>query len=129
MAAHLRQVFAAHGGHLGARGSVSYLFTRTGILTYADRPGLAELALATGAEDVTASNGGIEILTDPEDFSSVREALAAAGFVALSAQVTQRAATTVELSGDTAQTMRILMAGLGTLVDVQDVHTNARFRA
>ena len=130
MAAHLRRLFAAHGGHLGAQGSVSYLFARTGVLTYAPTLGsvpLAELALAAGAEDVHAGTGGIEILTDPEDFVSVREALNAAGFIALTAQITQRAATTVELSGEAAQTMRTFVAGLGTLDEVQGVYTNARF--
>jgi transcriptional/translational regulatory protein YebC/TACO1 len=127
MAAHLRRVFAAHGGYLGAQGSVSYLFARTGVLTYAQHPGLAELALAAGAEDVQASNGGIEILTDPEDLNSVRTALGAAGFVALTSQITHRAATTVDLSGEAALAMRTLMAGLDTVDDVQSVYTNARF--
>lgn len=130
MAAHLRRVFAAHGGYLGAQGSVSYLFARTGVLTYAPGAGsapLAELALAAGAEDVHASSGGIEILTDPEDFGCVRAALNAAGFVALTAQITQRAATTVALTGEAAQVMRTFVAGLSTLDDVQGVYTNARF--
>jgi transcriptional/translational regulatory protein YebC/TACO1 len=127
LAAHLRQVFAAHGGHLGAHGSVSYLFTRTGVLTYPDGPALAELALAAGAEDVQTRNGGIEILTDPEDFHSVRAALSAAGFVPETAQITQRPATTVELSGAEAQAMRTFVAGLATVDAVQGVYTNARF--
>ena len=127
LAAHLRGVFAAHGGHLGATGSVSYLFTRTGVLTYATGSELAELALAAGAEDVQAGSGGIEILTDPEDFASVRAALAVAGFVPLTAQITQRPATTIQLSGDTAHAMRTFVAGLGSVDTVQDVFTNARF--
>ena len=129
-AAHLRRLFAAHGGYLGAQGAVSYLFARAGVLTYAPTLGsapLAELALAAGAEDVHAGTGGIEILTDPEDFVSVREALSAAGFIALTAQITQRAATTVELNGEAAQAMRTFVAGLGTLDGVQGVYTNARF--
>ena len=127
LAAHLREVFAAHGGHLGAQGSVSYLFTRTGVLTYAEGAVLAELALAAGAEDVQASNGGIEILTDPDDFQSIRAALGAAGFVPLTGEITQRAATTVELSGAAAQAMRTFVAGLATVDSVQGVYTNARF--
>jgi transcriptional/translational regulatory protein YebC/TACO1 len=126
-AAHLRRVFAAHGGHLGARGSVSYLFARTGVITCAVEPGLAELALAAGAEDVQASSGGIEILTDPDDFQNVAAALSAGGFVALTAQITQRPAMTVELRGEDAQTMRTFVAGLGRLDAVQDIYTNARF--
>jgi transcriptional/translational regulatory protein YebC/TACO1 len=127
LAAHLRRVFAAHGGHLGATGSVSYLFTRTGVLTYATGSELAELALAAGAEDVLAGSGGIEILTDPEDFASVRAALAVAGFVPLAAQITQRPATTIQLSGDDAHAMRTFVAGLGNVDAVQGVYTNARF--
>jgi transcriptional/translational regulatory protein YebC/TACO1 len=129
MAAHLRRLFAIHGGYLGAQGSVSYLFARTGVLTYPPTPAaapLAELALAAGAEDVTAGTGGIEILTDPEDLVGVREALSAAGFLAVSAQITQRAATTVELSGEAAQEMRTFVAGLGALDEVRAVYTNAR---
>jgi transcriptional/translational regulatory protein YebC/TACO1 len=127
LAAHLRQVFAEHGGHLGARGSVSYLFTPTGVLTYAAGPGLADLALAAGAEDVQAGSGGVEILTDPEDFQSVRAVLDAAGFIALEGQITQRPATTVELRGADAQAMRTFVAGLDSLEAVQGVYTNARF--
>jgi transcriptional/translational regulatory protein YebC/TACO1 len=126
-AAHLRQVFAAHGGYLGAQGSVSYLFARTGVITYAPGPGLTDLALEAGAEDVQASSGGIEILTDPDDFLSIRAALSAAGFVALSARITQRPAMTIELSGADVQTMRTFVAGLGTLDAVQGIYTNARF--
>ncbi len=80
------------------QGAVSYLFASTGVLTYAtgsELAELAELALAAGAEDVQAASGGIEILTDPEDFASVRAALAAAGFVPLTAQITQRPAATI----------------------------------
>ena len=128
-AAHLRRVFAAHGGHLGAQGSVSYLFARTGVITYAVGPGLADLALAAGAEDVQASSGGIEILTDPDDFLNIRAALSAAGYVALTAQITQRPATTIELRGDDVQTMRTFVAGLGALDAVQGIYTNARFPA
>jgi len=127
LAAQLRRVFAAHGGHLGAHGSVSYLFARTGVLTYAPDPVLAELALAAGAEDVQSSNGGIEILTDPDDFQNVQTALGAAGFIALTGEITQRAATTVALRGAEAQAMRTFVAGLAQVEAVQGVYTNARF--
>lgn len=127
LAAHLRRVFAAHGGHLGAQGSVSYLFARTGVLTYPSGAALTELALAAGAEDVQMGSGGIEILTDPDDFLTIQAALSAAGFDALTAQITQRPATTIELSGADAHAMRTFVAGLGSLDAVQDVYTNARF--
>ncbi len=129
LAAQLRRVFAAHGGYLGAQGSVSYLFMMTGVMTYALGAGLADLALAAGAEDVQASSGGIEILTDPDDFLSIRAALSAAGFVALTAQITQRPATTIELSGADVQTMRTFLTGLGGVDAVRNIYTNARYPA
>jgi transcriptional/translational regulatory protein YebC/TACO1 len=97
------------------------------VSSLAPGPGLTDLALAAGAEDVQAGSGGIEILTDPDDFLSIRAALAAAGFVALTAQITQRPATTIELQGEDVQAMRTFVAGLGTLDAVQDIYTNARF--
>ncbi len=141
-AAQLRRAFTEHGGFLGARGSVSYLFARTGVLIYAPsshltppvldesgavQPSLAELALAAGAEDVLVGSGGIEILTDPEDFQGIRAALFAAGFVALSATITQRPATTVALNAADAENLRTFVAGLDTLDDVHNVYTNAQF--
>jgi transcriptional/translational regulatory protein YebC/TACO1 len=127
LAAHLRRVFSAHGGHLGAQGSVSYLFIRTGVLTYAAGQDVAQLALAAGAEDVVTGSGGIEILTDPEDFTQVRSALGAAGFEPLTAQITQRPATTVELRGEAAREMQIFMTGLSGVESVQGIYTNARY--
>jgi transcriptional/translational regulatory protein YebC/TACO1 len=60
-------------------------------------------------------------------FSLIRERLSAAGFVPLTAQITQRAATTVELTGADAQAMRTFVAGLGSVAAVQGIYTNARY--
>ena len=77
-----------------------------------EEPGKSIMALASAGNlslsqtVLSILNEGIEILTDPDDFQSIRATLGAAGFVALTAQITQRAATTVELSGAAAQAMR-----------------------
>jgi len=126
----LRAVFAAHGGYLGARDSVAYLFNEAGVLRFgppADREGFARIALAAGAEDVVAEGASVLVVTDPPDLMRVRLALRAAGFEAEGALVTHRPAIRVGLTGEAARQMRALLAGLGAVQDVQGIYTNAEF--
>ena len=103
-AADVRRTFTEHGGHLGARGSVRYLFNEVGLLTFP--PGtnvepLIQLALHAGAEDVVPSeDGSIEVLADPTEFDAVRAIITAGGFIPATADVTQRAATPNRISGE-----------------------------
>jgi transcriptional/translational regulatory protein YebC/TACO1 len=123
--AQLRQVVREHGGYLGARGSVSYLFNEVGQLTFApgtDAVRVAAIALAAGAEDVIPAP--LEVLTDPIEFDTVRAALQAAGFVPASAEVTHRASITVPLTGEAAIVMLHLIEALKDLKDVENVYTN-----
>lgn len=123
----LRGLFATHGGHLGARGAVAYLFNAVGLLTYAPAAQLARRALDAGAEDIQPREDAlVEVITDPLDFAAVRAALARAGHVAVAAGITQRAATTVELQGPQAEAMRDLLQELTRYSSVQDIYTNAR---
>jgi transcriptional/translational regulatory protein YebC/TACO1 len=139
--ARLRQIVLAHGGYIGAKGSVSYLFNEVGRLVFApgtDAAQLTGVALQAGAEDVIgvrASQPGarqpevsdppLEVLTDPIDFETVRVALQAAGFVPISAQVTHRASITVPLEGEAAVRMLHLIEALKDLDDVENIYTNA----
>lgn len=85
-----------------------------------------EAALEAGAEDVvTNDDGSIEVLTTPEDFQAVKEALQAAGLEPEFAEVTMKAATTVTLTDDDAEKMLRLQDMLEDLDDVQEVYTNA----
>ena len=123
--ARVRQVVLAHGGLLGARGSVSYLFNQVGRLVFApgtDAARLSGVAVQAGAEDVIPAS--LEVLTDPIDFETVRVALQAAGFVPISAQVTYRASITVALQGEAAVAMLHLIKALKDLNDVENVYTN-----
>jgi len=128
--ARVRQVVLAHGGLLGARGSVSYLFNQVGRLVFApgtDAARLSGVAVQAGAEDVIpprAPRLSLEVLTDPIDFETVRVALQAAGFVPISAQVTYRASITVALQGEAAVAMLHLIKALKDLNDVENVYTN-----
>ncbi len=127
--AEVRQVFAEHGGSLGAEGSVAYLFNQVGLMSYppgtnVDR--LMEAALDAGAEDVLASSdGSLDVLTDPLDFETVRARLTADGFAAADGEITQRAAIPAVLEGEAAESMVRLLDHLEDLDDVHEVYSNA----
>ena len=85
-----------------------------------------EAALEAGAEDVmTDDEGGIEVLTPPHDFSTVKDALEAAGFKAEMAEIVMKPATETVFTGDDAVKMQKLLDALENLDDVQEVYTNA----
>jgi transcriptional/translational regulatory protein YebC/TACO1 len=89
-----------------------------------------EAALEAGAEDVVSGDdGSIEVLTSPADFEAVKEALEKAGFKAEVAEVTMRAETPIELSGEEGQKMQKLLDVIEDLDDVQAVYTNAEIEA
>lgn len=126
--AQVRRTFDRYGGNLGADGSVSYLFNTVGLMTYppgTDEEQLMRVALEAGAEDVVPSDDcSVEVLADPLEFDTVRAVLIHSGFAPATAQVTQRAATPLELSGQSAELMVHLLAALEELDEVQDVYSN-----
>jgi YebC/PmpR family DNA-binding regulatory protein len=125
----VRHAFTKAGGNLGTDGSVAYLFTKTGILSYAegaDEDALMEAALEAGANDViTNDDGSIDVMTSPEDYLAVKEALVAAGFEPDNAEVTMQASTQTELGAEDAEKMLRLIDRLEDLDDVQNVYSNA----
>ncbi len=127
----VRNAFSKSGGNLGTDGSVSYLFTKLGTLTYpagSDEDAVMEAALEAGAEDVaTSDDGSIEVTTTPESFTTVKEAMFAAGLETDLAEVTMHPATTVELGLEQAEKVMRLIDVLEDLDDVQNVYTNADF--
>jgi YebC/PmpR family DNA-binding regulatory protein len=126
--ADLRRAFSEHGGHLGAEGSVSYLFNHVGLMTYppgTDEERLMHAALEAGAEDVVPnSDRSIEVLADPMEFETVRAILEDRGFVPAVAEVTERASLTTPLSGEPAERMVHLLVALEGLDDVRNVYSN-----
>lgn len=126
--ADLRRAFNEHGGHLGAEGSVSYLFNHVGLMTYppgTDEERLMRAALEAGAEDVVPnSDRSIEVLADPMEFETVRAILTDRGFVPVAAEVTERASLTTPLSGEPAERMVRLLETLEDLDDVRNVYSN-----
>ena len=125
----VRHAFSKCGGNLGTDGSVAYLFTRRGQLTFSadtDEESLMEVALESGVEDfVTNDDGSFDVFTSFEEFGAVRDALEAAGFAPESAEVTMVPSTQAELDLDTAQKVVRLIDMLEDLDDVQNVYSNA----
>ncbi|MBU3736416.1 MAG: YebC/PmpR family DNA-binding transcriptional regulator [Methylobacterium sp.] len=127
--ADVRHAFSKFGGNLGTDGSVAFLFKHCGTLLFA--PGTSEdrvmeAALDDGAEDVISNDdGSIEVVTAPNDFGAVKEALEAAGLKAEMAEVTMKASTETVLAGDEGLRMQKLLDALDDLDDVQDVYTSA----
>ncbi len=128
--AEVRHVFSKYGGNLGTDGSVAYLFSKIGVLNFA--PGTSEdevmeVALEAGAEDVvTADDGSIEVVTAPEAYSDVKQAMKAAGLVPENSEITQRASLEVELDVETGEKVLRFLDALEDLDDTQDVFSNAQ---
>ena len=127
----VRHAFTKSGGNLGTDGSVSYLFTKQGMMTYpsgSDEDTIMEAALEAGADDVVSNDdGSIEVITEWEELTTVKEAMTAAGHEPETADVIHQAATSVDLELEDAEKVMRLIDMLEDLDDVQSVHTNADF--
>jgi YebC/PmpR family DNA-binding regulatory protein len=126
--ADVRLAFTQHGGNLGADGSVSYLFNTVGVMTYppgTDEERLMQVALEAGAEDVVPNgDSSMEVLADPLELDTVCAVLTHGGFAPSTVEVTQRAASSMELSGRSAELMVQLLEALEQLEDVREVYSN-----
>lgn len=127
--AEVRHAFTKAGSELATSGSVAYLFEKKGQIIFSsevDEDTLMEEALESGAEDiVNHDDGSFEILTSPEDFMTVKEALEAKGLVAEDAEIVMLPATHAELDVDTAVKVLRLIDRLEDLDDTQNVYSNA----
>jgi YebC/PmpR family DNA-binding regulatory protein len=126
----VRHAFSKHGGNLGTDGSVAYLFKKQGELTFApgsDEERLMEHALELGVDDVISNeDDSIDVITTPEDFLSIKDALTRAGFHAAQADIVMRANTNVAITDkETAEKVMNLTDALEDLDDVQSVYSNA----
>ena len=85
-----------------------------------------DAAIEAGAEDVVVGDDkSVEVLTDPADFASVRDAMTASGFEPEFAEVTMRASNSTELELQAANSMIKMLEMLEDLDDVQNVYSNA----
>lgn len=129
--AEVRHAFSKMGGNLGTDGSVAYLFQNKGVIRFApglDEETVMEAALEGGAEDVQVEDdGAIEVITEPDTYQDVRQALLDRGMEPENAEVTWRPDTLAPLDAETAESVLKLLDMLDDLDDVQNVFTNADF--
>lgn len=127
--ADIRHIFAKRGGNLGENGCVAWMFDKKGYINIeqsaTDEEALMEVALDAGAEDVREDGDNFEVITAPEDFEAVREAIENAAIAYIEAEVTMLPQTVTKLEGKDAEKMILMMEALDDCDDVQKVYTNA----
>jgi len=128
VAADIRNILTRAGGQLATSGSVSRLFKRLGVITldgekYTEDT-VMEAALDGGAEDVSASDGIVEVTCAPEDFENVLNALNGRNFETMSAQISMVADAEVSLDNDGIAKALRLIDKLEENDDVQNVYSN-----
>ena len=128
-ASDVRHAFTKYGGNLGTDGSVAYLFAKQGVISLqpgTDEDRLMEAALEAGADDVVSNDdGSFDVITNPDEYSAVKDALTAAGFDTEMGEVTYNASTSAELDRDGAERLLKMVEMLEDLDDVQEVYHNA----
>ncbi|WP_276946048.1 YebC/PmpR family DNA-binding transcriptional regulator [Dialister micraerophilus] len=128
-AADVRYAFTHHGGSIGTPGCVGWMFKKKGIIIVdkeiADEDTLMLLALDSGAEDVQAHEEVYEIITEPDAFIAVSEALEKEGIEVESSEVSMIPDNTVSLGGEKAESMQKMIEALEEIDDVQEVYHNA----
>jgi YebC/PmpR family DNA-binding regulatory protein len=125
--AEMRHAFSKHGGNLGEPGSVAYLFDKKGVVVVdAERYSEDDLMVAidAGAEDIAIDDDVYEVLCEPADLATVRQALVDAGVEVEEAQVMQRPKSLVPLDEDGATRLMRLIDALEDQDDTDAVHAN-----
>ena len=128
-AADMRHYFDKYGGNLGQSGCVTFMFDTKGVIAVeeegADEETLMMEALDAGADDFSAEEGYFEIVTAPENFGTVREAIENGGYKIASAEIMRLPQTTVTLTAeDDLKNMNKLIEMLEDNDDVQNVYHN-----
>lgn len=127
-AGEVRSTLTKHGGSLGTTGSVSYMFQTKGVISYDSdeytEDDILEVALENGAEDISADENLIEVITEQGDFNRILEALQDSGLKELNAGIEKIADTMISLDDDKTRKVLKLIDKLEDLDDVQQVSTN-----
>lgn len=126
--AEIRHLFSKHGGSLGETGCVSWVFERKGLVSFEkdkiDEEAVMAVAIDAGAEDIRSTGTTVDVITAPEDFERVKEAIEKSGLRYVVAQVTMVPKTTVGVEGKQAQQVLSLIEALEDHDDVQEVYAN-----
>jgi YebC/PmpR family DNA-binding regulatory protein len=124
----VRHAFTKHGGNLGTDGSVSYMFSKQGFISFdsGDEDTIMEIAIESGADDIISNeDGSIDVVTTPESFFPVKDALIANNLTPDHSQITMEPANRIELNLEDAEKFMKLIDRLEDLDDTQEVYHNA----
>jgi YebC/PmpR family DNA-binding regulatory protein len=126
--ADVRKWLSRNGGNLGTTGSVAWMFDRRGQITVDatkyDEGTVMEAALDAGAMDMEVEEEGFTVVTEPNDFHAVQDALREKGIVWEEAALEMVPKTEVKVEGEAAQQLAKLLDLLEDMDDVQKVYTN-----
>lgn len=126
--AEVRHLLAKHGGSMGEAGSVAWMFSKKGTLSFSKKEvseeTLMELALEAGAEDIQDLGDLLSVTTEPAAFDQVKGICEKNGLKPLSAELAMVPKNTIRLEGDHAAQMIKLMEILEDHEDVQNVYAN-----
>jgi YebC/PmpR family DNA-binding regulatory protein len=124
----VRHELTRHNGNLGESGCVSWMFENKGLIIVdkkdCEEDRLMELALDSGADDMTVEDDSYEIICPPAKFAKVKDALNAQKITVSSSEITNIPKTTVKVEGKQAEQVLKLMEALEDLDDVQNVYSN-----
>jgi YebC/PmpR family DNA-binding regulatory protein len=124
----IRYLLGKHNGNLAAENSVAWMFSRKGQIIVekdkADEEKLLNAALEAGADDMNDDGSAWEIVTSPESFEAVRDAVKALGVEPASAEVAMVPQNYVKLTGNEAKQMLKLYEAVDDHDDVQHVWAN-----
>jgi len=129
----VRHAFTKNDGNLGTTGSVAYLFTKRGEITFNNLSLEDEVMLAAldaGALDIENDGESLLVITEWESFGQVQDALNAAGLVSDNAEVTMSPSTIAEIDNvEDAEKVMKMIDMLEDIDDVQEVYSNVNFSA
>lgn len=131
-ASEVRYYFDKNGGSLGATGCVNWMFDTKGTIAIeksesTDEDELMMMALDAGAEDFLVHDDLYEVITDPSDFSMVRDELEKAGLAFIGAEVQRIPQNTVNVTGDDVEKVNKMLDMMEDDDDIQNVYHNAVF--
>ena len=125
----MRSILEKHGGNFASTGSVSFQFTKQGVIAIkssaTDEDALLELALDAGAEDVRNEGEVFEVITTPTAYQKVKDAIEKANIPIEASEITNLPSNTIALNEEAAQKLLKLIDALEDNDDVQNVSHNA----
>ena len=126
--AEIRHIFSKNGGNMGESGSVAWMFDKKGYIVVdkaaKSEEELFEIAIDAGADDMQEDGDVFEILTAPDNFEAVNEAIKKAGVEPQAAEISMIPQNYIHLEGGDAKTMMKLYDALDDNDDVQKVYAN-----